>query len=185
MRKYCYLEPKFPKEAFIVSLFVMKDGPQGMVTISFLFTETKYACEVVEETLKAAEIKNFDVPELAVMTYLKFDSLVPLKREYWAKPTMHYDGWERNGLFTKMLAHPHLYSTLVVPTYIDGKDQELQAVLPMKVVSDKTIENFMMSSDQIVDERSKYAAIYTFDHRMKFNWKTGEISDVTPDKFLN
>lgn len=163
----------------------MKDGPQGLVTMSTLFTDPKNACEIVEGTLKAAEIKNVDVPELSVLTYLKFDSLVPLKKKYWTKPSMHYDSWDKNSLFTKMLAHPHLYSTLVVPTYIDGKEQELQAVLPMKVVSDKTIENFMQTSDQVVDERAKYAAMYSYGRQKRFNWKTGEITEVIPDDVTN
>lgn len=152
-----------------------------MITLSQLFTDKKQAIKIIKGTIKGAGVTTIDIPYESILTYLTFESLIPLKKEYWENPTMKYDSWERNHLFMKMALHPQLYKILVVPVYIDEKDQALDAVLPMQRVTDKIIENFMMSSDQIVDERSKYAAIYTFDHRMKFDWKTGEITEVIHD----
>lgn len=186
MKKYCSIEPSFPNEAFLVTIFVMDDEyRQGVITLPKIYTHPKTAGDDIQIYIDTANLKTLIVPEDAVMLYLKLEKLYPLHRKFWRKPTIHYNHWERLKLFSSVGLNPQFYKVLVVPTFINGPKQTLEAVLPFIGKGEKTIKNFMMNSDQVVDQSAKYAAIYTCTKTMNFNWKTDNITEVIPSEGIN
>jgi hypothetical protein len=186
MKKYCYFETNFPTEAFLVTIFVMADDYlQGVITLPKIYTDPKIAGDDIQLHIETANLETLRVPEDAVVTYLKFERLYPLQRKFWRKPTIHYTQWERIKLFSPVVLNPQFYKVLVVPTFIDSSKQTLEAVLPFIGEEEKTIKNFMLNSDQVVDQSAKFAAIYTCTKAMHFNWKTGDITEVIPSKGIN
>ncbi len=186
MKKYCYIEPNFPTEAFLVMIFIMSgDYLQNVITLPQIYTDPEAAGKDVQEYIDIADVKTLKVPEESLVIYLRLEKLYLLQKKFWRKPTIHYDPVERIKLFSSVGLNPQFYKVLVVPTFIDGSKQILEAVLPFVGDGKKTLENFMMNSDQIVDTRAKYAAIYSCTKLMRFNWKTGDITEIIPSEGLN
>lgn len=185
MKNFCYLEPEFPKEAVLLSLFILEEQPLSIITLQGLFDSPVAAGEEAQNQIAHLHTLAVEIPEDCMLTSIQFEKLVPLKEAYWQAPSISLDIWKRNQSFAKMAVNPMLYQVLVVATFIDESEQELAAVLPMLNADEKTIENFMMMSDQVVDQKAKYAALYTVQKVMRFNWQTYEISEAAVQRSKN
>lgn len=182
-KKYCYLLPEFPKEAFVIIPFLAYKEkidiyPLHKVAVN-VNEASEYMLEFVGEITKRLE--GSEVPDTCAVLPISHKSLYPLRREFWKKPTAKFGYFERKHLFVNLLANPLIHEIVVTPSQYLRKDKswELSATLPIKVgTSGKVIESFMMSSDATVNEKASHAAIYTVGKGLKFNWETKKIEPI-------
>ncbi|HEX8923760.1 MAG TPA: hypothetical protein VF828_03430 [Patescibacteria group bacterium] len=159
------LEPKFPKEAFSVMIFIKKTGNEmGAYPLKEIFMSEK---EVGKKTeILKTELKKNNIDFLgSVIIPIKLLELFPLKPEFWDNPSQDYQGIIRSDFFVKMLQEPKLYKLLVLPEHYDAKKNKwwLKAAVPFYLSADKkTIEKFMMTANDVVDPRASHAGIYVF-----------------------
>ncbi|MBI4067163.1 hypothetical protein HY407_02175 [Candidatus Gottesmanbacteria bacterium] len=130
-----------------------------------------YATEWDEEKANGMEIA-----EVSIVVPISFAKLYPLRAEFWNNPDLHFEDLDRFRGFWKAASKPEFYKMLVTPTW-NGKKLSYHAAIALYITAtNREIDNFMLYSDFPVDERAKYAAVYTFGHPLRFNWKTGEVS---------
>lgn len=184
-KQYCYLEPIFPKEGFVVLVFIFKDDTIiGLEALSKLFLSPYEASEQIKkEIIQMVDSKEEITATIApdgVIIPVHFLSLYPLRREYWENPVVHYDIVDRTRLFNEVMKATTEYQLLVTPQYVDEEGiQFLDVAFPFDDIETmKSVEMFMRTSDQVVDQRAKSAAIYTFGKKQKFNWMSGIVKDV-------
>lgn len=181
--QYCSLTPEFPETAYLLFLFVMHQGEAvGMVPLEAIYPTINEASEAVENVLaNLGETKHIAVPEEALLIPITFSALFPMREEFWKKPALSYDQQMRVRAFTPVAQYPTMYSLLVTPYVFDDETKEwyFNATLPMLEANHvHTIEQFMFKSDQVVEPRAKYSAIYTIGQKKRFNWKTKELKDI-------
>ncbi len=123
-KKYCYLEPEFPKNAFVMLLFIMKeDQVIGAYPLISIFQDIDEAMIEIQAHVRAvSEQEQYYVEEEAVFIPVEFDTFIPLKHAYWKKPSEHYDGVDRMRLFQRVAINPAFFTLLVTPTYKDIND---------------------------------------------------------------
>lgn len=189
MKKYCYLDPKFPKEAFLLYIFLfhkVQEKPIGLIPFDGIYKSPDEAADAVPPVVEKAAMDTSYIHPDGVLVPIRFHSHYPLRKEFWVEPTMKYEGFDRSLLFMPVIRSPELYHVLVVPQFIKGKKTIFNPALPLKNINDtKTIENFMLTSDLVVDGRAKYAAIYSLGKSLRFNWETRKISEVIPYEGIN
>ncbi len=180
--KYCSLTPDYPKIAYMIFLNPIKGArlldPYPM---AFIYRTLEEVTEVATEATKEIqESAQFTIRQHVLLLPIHFSSLFTLRREFWQDPTHHYDSLDRMKTFQKVANAPQFYKLLVTPTYLDENGKwHLNATLPLYQNADKKIiERFMFHSDQSVDERAKFAAVYTFGTPTRFNWETRQISAI-------
>lgn len=183
--KYCYISPKYPTSAYAVMLFLLKDDQvHSILALNYIYNSTQEVSVEIEQLAKDASFKkDAKVSEIAVLLPLYFHNHYPLKKDFWKDPTNHYHNTDRSFAFLKLADNCRNFLLLVTPTYYDekGKIWDLHATLPLPITcGDEVIENFMQTSDQVVDIRAKNAALYTCGKPIKFNWKTQELTPVDP-----
>jgi hypothetical protein len=177
---YCSLEPVFPDQGHIVFLFVLHEGQEiGLVPLDGIYETTEIAAKAVDTVLsQLSETKNITVAEEALIIPITRKDLFHMQRSYWTTPSFTYDQPMRIRAFTPVAHYPEMYSLLVTPyVYNDETGAwHLNATLPFlaKDNAKNVIEQFMLSSDQIVDPRAKHSAIYRLGEKMQFNWRTGQ-----------
>ncbi len=179
---YCYRIASFPKEAYMNYVFYGRNEDIAML----------YPFETVYPSIEnlAEEMRNYsfewnkemangmEIIDVSIIVPLVFHSLYPLRREFWNNPTMNFDDLDRFRGFWKAAAKPHFYKVVVTPQWL-RKQVAYHAVVPFYITAQvRDIDAFMMHSDYPVDERAKYAAIYTIGTPLRFNWKTGELSQA-------
>ncbi len=180
--EFCSLEPDFPKEAFITFLLLSENynmlGMYPMPSIYRTFDDVTYS---MQKTVHEANKKgDFSINDICILIPISFAVQYPLRREFWTKPAMHFGDNERIKIFTPVALHPEFYRLLITPTYFDNNGiWHLHATLPLHLSTNfSAIEQFMLLSDQPVDERAKYAAVYNLGHAIRYNWKTKETSTM-------
>jgi hypothetical protein len=182
---YCSLEPDFPKEAFIVFLFVMHEGQQvGLVPLDGIYETTDTAADAVETVLaQLSETQHITVAEEALIIPITRHTLFDMQRGFWTKPTFSYDQHMRVRAFSPVAHYPEMYSLLVTPYVYDDKTKlwHLSATVPFATKDDTTgfIEQFMFTSDQIVEPLAKHSAVYRMGEKMQFNWRTKQTKTIT------
>lgn len=186
--EYCYLTPDFPESALIVAVFFeSKTMPTLMVaplsTVSKDINEAIESIEEFVETIKISKQKDLkqvqEVIDTAMLIPITFMKLYPLKKEYWTECKIDKDLKDRIYAFLPVLNNLQVYKLLVVPYGHIKKKWEFAAAYPFSVFDDdKDIEKYIFGSNQVVDIRSKYAAIYSFGVPKRLNWKTGEVSVI-------
>ncbi len=120
------------------------------------------------------------VPPTLILLPVVFYSLYPLKRKYWCKSSLSRK-IDRSRWFWLVADNPKPYMLLATPAFFDKKsgEWEFSAALPLPLTaSDGDIEKLIMGFDYPVDEKAKYAALYIFGKPLKFNWRTGEMSEA-------
>lgn len=183
--KYCTLDPDFPETAYTVIYTLQSENEVEVLPMFQVF----YNLDEISKTLTEAEprLKESGVllSEICMVYKIEKNRLYPLKKEYWKQSkSLPYTKTGRLPEFKKMMIHPEMYEILITPSrYVETQDiWGFTAALPMKAgTSDKVIEQFMYSSDTVVDERSKHAAIYTVATSMKFFWRKNKIAPPKPD----
>lgn len=181
--EYCSLEPVFPKEAYILFLFVLhKDQAIGLVPLDGIYETVEEAADATHDVLQQlGETEHITVPEECLLVPITLHSLFPMKRGYWSKPTLSYDQQLRVKAFSNVADCPSLYNLLVTPYLYDEMNDiwHLNATIPL--VGDEhtnIIERFMKNSDQIVEPRAKYSAVYSLGDKLQFNWQTKEVKSI-------
>lgn len=181
---YCSLEPEFPQKAFIVFLFVMHEGQQiGLVPLDGVYETTEIASRAVDTILsQLSQTRNITVAEEALIIPIEKYDVFTMRKDFWTTPSFTYDQHMRVRAFSQVAHYPEMYSLLVTPYVYDDATRQwhLSATLPFVNKSDlnTVIEQFMFTSDQIVEPRAKYSAIYRLGEKMQFNWQTGETKSI-------
>jgi len=183
--EYCTLDIEYPKTAFICFLFYLKDSlPQAILRISHIFTSKDEASYYIGKYIESARAKiKLEIHDITILIPLYFQSLYPLKKEYWRKPTQKYedDSIKLMRVFFPVLEKPEFYKLLVTPLLIQDNKWIFRAAAPFLISADKSvIERFLLTSDWTIDTRVKNAALYTFGEPSSFNWKTKEI--IAPER---
>ncbi len=84
--------------------------------------------------------------------------------------------------FAPVAHYPEMYSLLVTPFVYDDtvKQWHFSATLPFVAndMQQSVLEKFMYTSDQIVEPRAKYSAIYAMGEKLQFNWRTAETKPI-------
>lgn len=177
---FCTLIPPYPKKAYIVSIFLSFQDKLTVFTFSLLQTTL---AEITEDVTKIdAAVKKYSKHHFTVLDScsilpVTFSSRLLLQKKYWEHPTLEYTPEKRQQMFVPLLDNPQLYTLLVVPQHHDEKKDIWQffAAIPFFLNTPKsTIEQFMNTSNTPVDPRAKYAALYTFGHAIRFDWRTGK-----------
>jgi hypothetical protein len=183
-QEYCTLEPDFPESAYILFLFILHEGQRvGIVPLDAIYPTPDAASQAAHQVIdQLGETNHITVPEESLLIPITFQSLFTMKQGFWTKPTLSYDQQMRVRAFTPVLEHPTLYYLLVTPFVYDDSMHtwHLSATLPLLYTNPTaTIENFMFASDQVVEPRAKFSAIYTIGDKLRFNWKTKDIKKIT------
>ena len=181
--KFCYLTPPFPKSAFMIMLSISKkSNPYKTI----LFYPSKEIFPAINDALenvvydKKAFIKVDDLyfQDVALLIPLTFESLYPLRREFWDDEIHDFTFTDRVAAFIKASVSPDLNQVLVTPGLF-GKKWRFSAAVPFLPTADnKTLEQFMLHSNWPVDERAKYAGIYKMEKSVYINLKTRQIKPI-------
>lgn len=188
-KKYCYLTPDFPREAFIVGVFfITKSTPLMITPLHVVSSDLEVIPKSVEDfKCSIQKSQNKDAKEIleifntVMLIPITLQKLYPLKKEFWTKSKKEGDFQERIYAFVPALAHLNLYKLLVTPfNYIKKLNHwEFSALYPFSVFSDDSeIEKYMYASKEIVEIKAKYAAIYSFGIPKRLNLETGEVTEV-------
>ena len=83
------------------------------------------------------------------------------------------------GLFGRLIKNYSFYKLVVTPLNYAKKTIFMSAFPYHATSSEKIIEAFMLNSDFPVDEKSKYAGIYSIEKGFHLNWQTGMLSELS------
>ena len=191
--KFCYLTPPFPKKAYITSLFIGASGGLTMETLTLIQTTYTNIHEQVGEfarrLIEEDEENEIQIADICQVIPIVFSSHVPLYKKYWENPTFEYSFQDRQLAFLSALNSPQLYRLLVVPVLFEEKKNAwfFSASIPfLHNTSKETIEQFILSSKETVEESAKYAALYDFSKPIRFNWKMKKtLPLLSPPQKLN
>ncbi len=181
---YCSLEPDFPQEAYLLFLFILHEGESvGMVPLDAIYRTPEDAADAVDDVIEQlGQSEHITIPEEALIMRVTLTTLFPMKQEFWKKPSLSYDQHARVKAFSPVARHPEFYSLLVTPFAYDDAISSwfFNATLPFLYNGQTDIvEQFMQTSDQVVEPRAKHSAIYQIEEKNRFNWKTKEITPVS------
>jgi hypothetical protein len=189
--EYCHLPPEFPDKGYMAFVFVLhKNHVLGSIPLDAIYTDTDEAAKAIERIIKQLDDshKLITIPQECILIPVVKTSLFPLRKEYWKKPEISYDEQTRITTFRPVLDNPSLFSLLVTPYSYDDTTKKwfLSAAMPLKSIDDsKPIEQFMMTSDYVVEPRANAAALYTFGEKIRFNWTTKELKPFKKHKSKN
>lgn len=175
--EYCTLDVAYPTEGYIAILFAVLNDSKSIIPVDQIFASldesSEYLGELVDEFMRRDILTG--VEDTCLLIPIRLDSFYSLKREYWENPSIPYTYDHKTNLFLQLAKKPELHKLLVTPDFYDEEQDEwsLSIALPLKYKTEgKALEQFMLTSDSLVDERAKNAAIYTLGGAMHFNWKT-------------
>jgi hypothetical protein len=172
-KEFLTIEPEFPPKAWVALIMFKKDlGPRMMLSIGLVFRGKKSFKRVMKSTEKQL-LKEKITLEGAIVFRIKLKEKFPLKKEYWQQPTQDYSGVIRTKAMMKVARQPKLYKLLVLPRYYSQKSQTwiFEAASPFFVTAETSaIEQFMLTSRDVVDVRAKSAAIYSFEKAYGYDW---------------
>jgi len=181
IKKYCSITPQFPKEGFIPFLRVTtEESIVAYLPLYLLCTSLADIQTSVEKIADEITEAPLTLEETALFLPVVFGGLVPLKRAYWENESVLYSNESRMRLFLSALSNFPMYNVLITPWKLKRSVHEFAAAIPLyKSADQKNVEKFMLHSDFPVDEKAKYAALYSFGEPFTINWTTGE---RLPDK---
>jgi len=183
----CSITPDFPRSGYLLLLFIFDSEENeilGLYPLESIFTDLDEGARAAQEIRKLEEeVEHIQIPDECLLIPIKYKSKYPMRKEHWEKPSVTYDAFDRMKLFLTAARQPSLYSLLVTPgSYINEK-WLFHASLPF-TGKREVVENFMYMSDLPVDERAKYSAIYSMGEKMRFNFETREISEISNDLII-
>jgi len=175
-KQCCTITPLFPREAFVGLVSVKrKDETVFIYPFPKIYTDIKDFSEEIDQIEEEFSHPFMAVDEVGFIIPIAFEKKVPLKTAYWNSPSMNYSSDQRINLFYHVIRQYELFHMLVTPWRLSKKVQELSAAIPLYRSSEKErIEQFMMHSNYPVDEKGKFAALYSCGKAMGVKWKTGE-----------
>lgn len=181
--EYCRLIPIFPKNAFLLYIFILhQDNILATIPMEPIYKTLKKAAKGVKDLISHFDSidKTITIPEESLIFPLSFKTLYPLKRDFWKKPEISYNPQTRLKTFNKAFEYPDFFSLLVTPLIFDRnlKNWHFNAALPIiSNTKQAMIEKFMFKSDYVVEPKAKYAAIYQIEKKVRFNWKTCKVKE--------
>ena len=183
--KFCFLTPDFPKMAYIpVAHIIHLVFPELADNKSYLPLEILTSSLIdpipgmnqLEKHLQNEGDLKLD--KICTLMPLYFESLIPLRREFWGGPGLNYNHKHRYVSLMRSFVDSEFYKIMVTGFFEQNNWIFYPAVSYYVNAQAGDTEKFFFDADWAVDERSKYAAFYTIGNPLRFNWKTGEVSKI-------
>ena len=185
--KYCTYSPNFPEKAFVVIVhlahkLLSRDYVRNYPLINLVPSLDEVVRDISDFSKYANKTGELIVENICTVVPVTFNSLYPLRKEFWMSPTQHYDPQERIKLLMQAISKFEMYKLLATP-YEEDRIETVAATIPFYLSADDSlIEKFMLTSDWPVDNKAKYAAFYLFNKPQSFNWMTKEVSGLLNNK---
>lgn len=188
-KRYCYLEPVFPKNIFIAFVFLKLGDNTVLYPLFETFSNLKKLGTTLKTLKREIEKKNPDTDAYGgLVVTLEYDHNFPLKKEYWEpSKNPNYNKDIRMMAFLEMLKGPYpFFWVLITPQSFDDKTKtwKLTSWLPVRITStDEQIETLIKSSDQSVEEKAKSIGIYSVVKVQGFDIEKGKLvepKDINP-----
>lgn len=180
-KKYCYLEPNFPKNIFIAFVFLRFEEKTLLYPLFETFSDLKKLGSTLKILKKGIEKKNEGTEAYGgLVVTLEHDHDFPLKKEYW-NPSENINANKdiRMMAFIDMLKGPYsFFRVIITPQSYEAKTKswKLTNWLPIRVTStDEQIEALIKSSDQSVEEKAKSVAMYSVVKVQGFDIENGKL----------
>lgn len=148
---------------------------QGNYFLPFneVFTEVDAIKSPTLTLIEKSRGESVFIPPAPIIFPIILTGKIPLKRDYWDKPTTELSKIERINNFLKPLENHHFQKLLVTPLK-KGEGAILQAAYCFNIKAKETELSFFMSNNYLsLDERAKFAAIYHFGNPFRFELDTG------------
>ena len=166
-KRFCYLEPDFPKNIYIALVFLKLDDSTVLYPLFETFSDIKKLSTTLKKLKRHIEKRNPDTDAYGgFVVTLEYDHSFPLKKEYWEpseNPNSNKD--IRMMAFIEMLKGPYsFFWVLITPQSYDEKTKswKMTSWLPIRITSTyEQIEALIKSSDQSVEEKAKSIAMYS------------------------
>ena len=181
--------PYFPKKLHLVGLFLAQKGNLMLFPLHQTFEKIEDSKSTITDIVKEFTSKKngIELPPQVIVIPLKFDSLVPLKKEYWEGEHEAYDYDERVHNFIEFHKNPTFYKYLITPGDYDEINDKfsLDAAIPIKLNSEeKDLKNFMFHSDFPVNELASNSAFYIPLKPLRYNYLTNKVDRPKRSKNL-
>lgn len=180
-KKFCYLEPDFPKNIFIALVFLKLDDNTVLYPLFETFSDIKKLSATLKKLKRHIEKRNPDTDAYGgLVVTLEYDHSFPLKKEYWdPSENLNSNKDIRMMAFLEMLKGPHsFFWVIITPQSYDGKTKtwRLTNWLPIRITTtDKQIEALIMSSDQSVEEKARDIGLYSILKVQGFDIEEGKL----------
>lgn len=187
-KKYCYLNPDFPKNILIAFVFLKFDNKTLLHPLFETFSEMKKLSVALKKLKKGIEKKDKDINAYGgLVVELEYHHSFPLKKEYWeTSENANSNNNIRMMAFLEMLKGPHsFFWVIITPQSYDNKTKSwnLTSWVPIRITStDAQIEALIKSSDQSVDEKAKSIGIYTVIKVQGFDIEEGKLVEPSSEK---
>ena len=124
------------------------------------------------------DVKHITILPHVMMIRMSFTACVLLKQDFWNHPQGDIDDETVLYRFLECFQFPSFYRILVTPNGVhDGVENHIVA-LPFRISSlDKDIRLFMYASRFPVEREAKFAALYTPEDILMYNWKSKKFVD--------
>lgn len=182
-QKYCHLEPVFPVKAYLVMAYMEEGSRHIFYPLEYVFTSRSTAIaeiKLLHENLKTKGVRV----DAAVVYEIHLDRKLGLSKECWEGKDKEKESFWRYRRFIKMMSQPGLHEVLILPQKWEApkKNWKLAVSIPFyRGEDEELIYRFIKYSRDVVDIRSKSAAIYTIGKAYRFWRETGELK---PTKLL-
>lgn len=186
-KKYCYLDPEFPKRIYISLTFLKIDDKTLLYPLFETFLDLKKLITAQKKLKRSIEKKNEDTNAYGgLVVELEYNHNFPLKKEYWEpseNPNSNKD--IRMMAFIEMLKGPYqFFWVLITPQSYDNKTKtwKMTSWLPIRITTtDKQIKALIKSSDQSVDEKAKNIGMYSVVKVQGFDIEEGKLIEPKND----
>lgn len=167
----------FAKKGWVVMVAIHRyDGGRAWYPLGPVFTAVKMICDRVAAVKEEMALQNLEVANELVLIPVTFEKALPLRPDYWVKPTVKFTTSHRMDAFCRVLANPLAYKLLVTPLGLVGNEFGLTAAIPIgKTSFDADAELFMKMSDYCVNDRAGQYGVYVIEETLTLNWVTGEL----------
>ena len=175
------MEPEWPETAYIAIMFIKTKKMQMVLPIDPIFATANQAKLGVERNEKLLKRKTGASIYGMVIMEMKLRKKIPLKKTYWQGEMQKRNNQREVMRFNEFMGNPKMYQFLILPRrYDDNLKEWVNCVArPFFISDDDTeIENFMMTSEDSVDEKATTAATYTQVRSWGMNWETKKIKEV-------
>jgi hypothetical protein len=186
IKKYCYREVEFYKEAYIGMFFLKDDGDKRLLFVLDLIYQNKKILinklKKFKKWINEDKTSEFEVYAAGVIK-IKFNRTSPLKKEFWKTDAeMVLDSTYRMKQYIKMFKDGEkFYEIMVMPAFYDAKKKEwlMTNWLPViKNISDEELGKIaVMSNTTQVDDSAKNMGLYTIEWVKGLYVETWELVD--------
>ncbi|MDO8658290.1 MAG: hypothetical protein Q7K55_06105 [Candidatus Levybacteria bacterium] len=181
-KDYLTLDPSYPSAAFVCFFIIRNNsGEKCPIPMERIYTSIDLIMHELKRCIKEYAKMNYNILERMLLMPIALSKRIPLKREYWQKPTEHYDFLNKFLAFIKIFNEKVIDKKLLVtPCFHNVKKDSwiFNATLPFLENEEDIIEKVMLTSDIPVDESAKYTAVYNIGNFIIYDWKKKEYIDT-------